>query len=214
MRNTLRGPAGLASFAACVLAVGIACSSLVPSPSTSTQTEIETAVPTQPPQPSEAAGQDSTAVPSQVTFTDQNGYFEIDLPSGWTHTQDVDTEDNYWYWDVFTAPDGHAKLENIVYDDGTAWSGSQNGKQALYLLNKFYSNTGAEGDIRISNDSIQKDGSERLTWSSRGGDYSGVSFFEVRDRTAFLMLTAWWDDEYADKYQDILDEIVASYRTP
>ena len=165
-------------------------------------------------QPSQAAAVDITAVPSQVTFTDQNEYFQIDLPGDWTHTQDVDAQDNYWYWDVFTAPDGHAKLESIVYDDGTAWTGSQNGKQALYLLNKFYSNTGAEGDIRISNDSIQKDGSERLTWSSRGADYSGVSFFEVRNRTAFLMLTAWWDDEYADQYGDTLDGIISSYRTP
>jgi hypothetical protein len=214
MLNTLRGPAGLAGFVACVLAVGIACSSLVPTPSASTQGSIEAAVPTQPSQPSEAAAQDSTAVTGPATFTDQNGYFEIDLPAEWTYTQDIDTENNYWYWDVFTAPDGHAKLENIVYDDGTAWTGSQNGKQALYLLNKFYSNTGAEGDIRISKDSIQNDGSERLSWSSRGGGYSGVSFFEVRNRTAFLMLTAWWDNEYANKYQDVLDEIVSSYRTP
>jgi len=210
MRTTLRGPAALAGFAVLLTAVGIACSSLSPSAPTATPAEVDTVVPAEPSQ----AASDSTSVPEQITFTDQNGYFQIDLPGDWTHTQDVDTQDNYWYWDVFTAPDGHAKIENVVYDDGTAWTGSQNGKQALYLLNQFYSNTGAEGDIRISNDSIQKDGSERLTWSSRGGAYSGVSFFEVRNRTAFLMLTAWWDDEYVDEYEGALDEIISSYRTP
>ena len=206
MQHHLRGPAATAGFIALVFVIGISCSTL-----TSTPTESSTEVA---PQPTQAPTDESSTSAESVTFTDQNSYFEIDLPGDWTHTQDVDNENKYWYWDVFSAPDGHAKVENIVYDDGTAWTGAQNGKQALYLLNKFYSDTGAEGDIRISDDNIQKDGSERLTWSSRGGSYSGVSFFEVRDRTAFLMLTAWWDNEYADAYGSILDDIISSYRSP
>ena len=210
MRNKGGGPAANVGFAACLLGIGLACSTLVPSASTATPAEIDTVMPDQPSQ----AADDATSVPAQVTFTDPNDYFQMDLPGDWDHTQEVDTQGNSWYWDVFTAPDGHAKVESIVYDDGTARTGSQNGKQALYLLNKFYSSTGAEGDIRSGNDSIQKDGSERLTWSSRGGSYAGGSFFEVRNRTAFLMLTAWWDNEYADQYEAILDETISSYRTP
>ncbi len=212
MPITRRGLLYLIGFIVSVVGVGLACSTLAPSAATE--------APTAAPQPTESSSTGSTdsmdagGSAEVVSFTDQNGLYVIDLPGDWDHTQDVDTENNYWYWDVFTAPDQHARVENVVYDDGTAWTGSQNGKQALYLLNKFYSNTGAEGDIRISGDSIQKDGSERLTWSSRGGGYSGVSFFEVRNRTAFLMFTSWWDDDYAAQYETALDEIVSSYRVP
>ena len=82
------------------------------------------------------------------------------------------------------------------------------------MLHQFYSDTGEEGDIRVSDDSIQKDGSERLTWESKGGDYSGISFFEVRDRTAFLMFTVWWDNDYEDQYLDLLNSVIESYRVP
>jgi hypothetical protein len=204
-----RGFIYIIGFIACALAVGIACSTLSPSASSSSPTEPAADAVVAP-----TTGANDANDSGLVSFTDQNNYFVIDLPSDWTHSQEVDSENNYWYWDVFTAPDGHAKVENVVYDDGTAWTGSKNGQQALYLLNTLYSSTGAEGDIRISNDSIQKDGSERLTWSSRGGSYAGVSFFEVRNRTAFLMFTTWWDNDYADKYSTVLDDVISSYRLP
>jgi len=207
-----RGFLYLIGFTASVLAVGIACSTLAPATATPAPTEAA---------PATVTGSDSSASDASTptstgpaSFTDQNKYFVIDLPGDWEYTQDVDSENHYWYWDVLAAPDGHAKVESVVYDDGTAWTGSQNGKQALYLLNKFYSNTGAEGDIRISNDKIQPDGSERLTWTSRGGNYSGVSFFEVRNRTAFLMFTTWCDNDYATKYETVLNGVVSSYRVP
>ena len=58
-------------------------------------------------------------------------------------------------------------VENIAYDDGTAFNGSENGKFALQIPNQNYSSTGKEGDIKVTDDSIQKDGSERLTWTSK-----------------------------------------------
>lgn len=196
-----RGILYLFGFGALMLAVGLACGS----------SSTPTAEPTQEPQATPTSGAASNAT---VTWTDQNKYFAIDLPGDWSHSQKVDTQKNYWYWDSLAAPDGHAKVESVVYDDGTAWTGSQNGREALYLLNKFYSNTGKEGDIRISNDSIQKDGSERLTWSSTGGKYSGVSFFEIRNQTAFLMFTTMWDNDYASKYESVLNDVVSSYTVP
>lgn len=202
----------LIGFPVTVLAVGMACSTLAPAAATPLPTEA--ALPTVGEGDTISSDASTTASAGIESFTDQNNYFVIDLPGDWQYSQDVDNENHYWYWDVLAAPDGHAKVESVVYDDGTAWTGSQNGKQALYLLNKFYSNTGAEGDIRISNDKTQPDGSERLTWASRGGDYSGVSFFEVRNRTAFLMFTTWWDNDYADKYETVLDDVVSSYRVP
>ena len=164
-----RGLPYLIGFMGSVLTVGIACSTLAPAAATPGPTEAA---------PPTTTGSDSTATDAStatsagpVSFTDQNNYFVIDLPGDWAHTQDVDKENHHWYWDVLAAPDGHAKVESVVYDDGTAWIGSQNGKEALYLLNKFYSNAGAEGDIRISGDKTEPDGSERLTWSSRCGNY-------------------------------------------
>lgn len=119
-----------------------------------------------------------------------------------------------YYIDQFKSPDGNALIENIAYDDGKPFTGSQNGKFALYLLNTFYSSTGKEGDIHVSDDSIQKDGSERLAWSSSGGGYSGLSYFEVRNRTTFLMFTVEYANDYENTYIDILNNVVASYRTP
>jgi hypothetical protein len=201
MKN--RGILYLFGFGAVILAVGLACGS--------SSTPTAAVAPTQEAQSTTASAANSSA---PVTWTDQDKLFAIDLPGDWTHSQTVDTTKNYWYWDVLTAPDGNAKVESVVYDDGTAWTGSQNGAEALFLLNKFYSNTGKEGDIRVTGDSIQKDGSERLTWNSKGGNYSGVSFFEVRHSTTFLMFTTWWKNDFASKYDSVLNDVVSSYRTP
>jgi len=185
------------------MAVGLACGSTAPS-----------AESTVVPAPTEAAAIDSPASAEWVTFTDQTKYLELDVPADWEHSQKVDDTNNYWYWDVFTSPDGNAQIESIVYDDGTPFVGSQSGKTALQWLHQNYSSTGQEGDIRISDDSIQKDGSERLTWKSKGRGYSGISFFEIRKPTAMLMFTVQYADSAADQYGDVLDQVISSYRVP
>lgn len=201
----------LIGLGAMVLVVGLACAALSSTPTTvpvsnpPTQASVST---------STSSDNGSTSVPSSgdlTTFTDKNKYYQIDLPSDWKHTSGTDTN---LYWDRFTSPDTHAIIENVAYDDGTVWTGSQNGRAALLLLNRTYSYTKKEGDIRVSNDSIQKDGSERLAWTSKGGGYSGVSFFEVRNRTTFLMFTVFWDNDYQSTYVDSLDKVITSYRLP
>ena len=150
-----------------------------------------------------------------ITFTDQNNYYAIDVPADWTYEQTYDSENNYYYIDTFTSPDGGAVIENIAYNDGTPFTGGQNGQFALYLLNTFYSNTGREGDIKVSDDKIMKDGSERLTWTSKEGLYSGLSFFEVRDdRYTFLMFTVNWGNDMEETYQETLNAVIDSYRIP
>jgi hypothetical protein len=150
-----------------------------------------------------------------VTFTDANGLYSIEVPADWTYEQSVDTENNNYYIDTFTAPDGGAVIENIVYDDGTVFTGNQKSKFALYLLNTFYSSTGREGDIRVSDDAIMKDGSERLTWTSKGGGYSGISFLEVRrNDTTFLFFTVDWGNSVEETYRDILNYVIESYTIP
>lgn len=150
-----------------------------------------------------------------VTFTDQNDLYTIEVPADWTYEQTVDTESNNYYIDTFTSPDGGAVIENIVYDDGTAFSGNQKSKFALYLLNVFYSSTGKEGDIRVTEDKIMKDGSERLIWTSKGGGYSGISFLEVRSNgTTFLFFTVDWGNSVEDTYMDTLNYVIESYTIP
>jgi len=148
------------------------------------------------------------------TFTDENNLYAIDVPADWEYTHTVDEDKGNYYFDTFTSPDGGAVIENIAYNDGTVFSGGQNGQFALYLLNTFYSKTGREGDIRISDDQIQKDGSERLTWSSKEGLYSGISFFELRDKYTFLMFTVDWGNDVKDQYIDTLNTVIESYRLP
>jgi hypothetical protein len=150
-----------------------------------------------------------------VTFTDQNELYIIEVPADWTYEQTVDTENNDYYIDTFTSPDGGAVIENIVYDDGTVFTGNQKAKFALYLLNTFYSSTGREGDIRVSDDKIMQDGSERLIWTSKGGGYSGISFLELRSNgTTFLFFTVDWGNSVEETYVDTLNYVIESYTIP
>jgi hypothetical protein len=195
----------LFAFLGLVVIVGLACNGGASPASPPQQPAAQPAAQEDPPQNSGGSG--------LVTFTDQNELYQIDIPGNWNYEQT--SGDNY-YADVFTAPDEGAKVENIVYNDGTAFSGGQNGRFALDILNTFYSSTGEAGDIRVTDDSIMKDGSERLTWQSRGGDYSGVSFFEIRgsDRKTFLMFTVYWLDDAEDFYSETLNNVIDSYRLP
>jgi hypothetical protein len=60
---------------------------------------------------------------------------------------------------------------------------------------------------------VQPDGSERLTWNSPSGNYSGISFLESRG-TTFLMFSVLWDNPYEADYFDTLDYIISTYTTP
>ncbi len=200
----------LSAFMALFLVVGLACAG----GTTATQAPVQPEA-TRPPA-TESVSTESTGNTGggYKTFTDQNKLYQIDVPSDWAYSQTVDKENHYYYIDTFESPDKNALIENITYDEGKTFSGSTNGRFALYLLNTFYSKTGKEGDIRVSDDSIQQDGSERLTWSSKGGSYSGISYFEVRNQTTFLMFTVEWGNDYKDQYFDMLDHVVSSYTTP
>ncbi len=202
----------LLTFAAFVMLISLACSALSAAP---------TAVPVQPTNPPTNPPVNnipSTQAPQQsggglLTFTDQNKFYEIQVPADWIHKSD---SGQYYYIDQFKSPDGNALVENVAYDDGTPFTGSQNGQFALQLLNKFYSYTGQTGDVRVTLDKIENDGSEHLVWYSKSGGYSGESFFEVRgsDHTTFLMFTIEWSDGAKDQYYDTLANVVSSYTVP
>lgn len=217
MKN--KGFVVLFSFVIFVMVVGLACMGGGTTPATAPTPISQAPKPTEEqPQPTEPPQQPSNDNGSSDsgglrTFTDQNNLYSIDVPSDWVYEQV--SGDNY-YIDQFKSPDGLALVENIVYNDGVQFTGSQHGKFALDLLNRFYSNTGDVGDIRVTGDQIQPDGSERLEWTSKSGNYSGFSYFEVRkpELLNFLMITIEWSDSAKDQYIDILSAIIESYRTP
>lgn len=208
------------SFAAFVMVVGLACmggTKTTVAPTPIVQSVKPTEVPPQPTEPPQQATEPSPQPTSDSgglkTFTDQNNLYRIDVPSDWVYNQV--SGDNY-YIDQFKSPDGLALVENIVYNDGVLFTGSQHGQFALDLLNRFYSNTGNVGDIRVTSDQIQPDGSERLEWTSKSGGYSGYSYFEVRkpELLNFLMITIEWSNSAKSQYLDILSAIIESYRIP
>jgi hypothetical protein len=147
-------------------------------------------------------------------FADENGHFVIEVPIDWEYSQSRDDENGFWYWDSFHAPDEQAGIQSIVYDNGSTWTPSASGKEARFLLDQFYSDTGDDRGVRITDDSYQQDGSERLTWTSTGRGRSGISFFEVRDSTTFLMFSVWWADGFEYPYGDLLAKVIATYRVP
>jgi hypothetical protein len=204
-----QGPIRLFAFISLLVLVSLACGggSSTPAPAPVQQEPVQQEPQQQPVETASNSG-------GLVTFTDQNDYFAIDVPGDWTYAQTVDEDGNDYYIDTFTAPDELALVESIVYDDGTAFSGNQKATFALYLLNTFYSNTGQEGDIRVSEDQIMDDGSERLIWTSRGGEYSGISFLETRGSTTFLFFTVEWVNSAEDQYLDTLNAVIESYHIP
>jgi hypothetical protein len=204
----------LIAFAGLILAVGLACSALSGTPTSVPVSNPPTQQSLSPTSDNSTTSAGTSTGGDLITFTDQNKYYQIDLPGDWKYSQTLDKTSNNYYIDSFKSPDENALIENIAYDDGTAFVGSENGRFALYLLNNFYSSTGKEGDIKVTNDSIQKDGSERLTWNSKSGGYSGISYFEVRNKTTFLMFTVDWNNNYQSTYNDTLNNVISSYRLP
>ena len=206
---------------ALLLAVNLACSGGANPPAQATPIQPNQGEPTNssaeqptavPPQPTVEASATNDNSGGTTTFKDQTGLYQIEVPSDWVYKQV--TGENY-YIDQFKSPDGNALIENIAYDDGTTFNGGQKGTFALELIYRFYSATGSNKDITITGDQLQDDGSERLTWYSESGGYSGASYFETRTgRTTFLMFTIEWMNDYEDTYLDTLNAVVASYFIP
>lgn len=153
----------------------------------------------------QAAAEAQTEYLWVYTFTGPGNLFEIEVPTAWGYER---TEADTTIVDTFLAPDGHAGIQNVTYDDGTEFSRSRAGTFALELLRNFYAQ-----DIRITDDRMQTDGSERLTWFSPGGGYSGISFLETRG-TTFLLFTTMVDDEYDEVYAETLEYTISSYTVP
>jgi len=139
------------------------------------------------------------------TFYGPDDMFSIEVPIPWRYEV---AEGDVAIVDTFYSPDEHGIVQNIAYDDGDEVSRSEAGAFALELLKDYYAE-----DIRISDDQVQADGSERLTWTSPSGDFSGISFLETRG-TTFLLFSVLWDNPFEDAYYDALDYTISTYEVP
>jgi hypothetical protein len=139
-------------------------------------------------------------------FTGPNNLFEFNVPYPWTYA--TSTADNATV-DTFTSPNTLSYIENITYDDGTEVSKSDAGAFARSLLEKYYEIT----DLKITDDQVQSDGSERLTWTSAAKGIDGESFFETRG-TTFLLLTWVVDSASYDAFEPVWTTVVKSYTVP
>ncbi|HNE05417.1 MAG TPA: hypothetical protein PLT08_12905 [Anaerolineales bacterium] len=212
-------------FMALLVAVSLACGGS----GSPTANPTLPPVPTNPPAQQQDQGQqqqDQGQVPSDgtiLTYTDQNNLWAFDLPGDWQHEYkdlgDTLYTDATAYLDTFTSPDGSAYIDSLVMfaNEGVTVNNSTSQAVALDLLNTYYSSTGKNnGDIRIKSDQIMQDGSERFEWVSKGGNYFGTTFFEVRgsDKRTWLMWTLVADNNADQAVLDILDNAIASYRIP
>src|SRR5687768_5964634 len=203
-------------FAALMLLVSLACGVFsspdptpVPPPTTSAPSQDEPNAPAEP-----LGNQGSSEI---ITVEDQNKLYTFDLPADWTYeANDLGNaiySDVYMFADTWTSPDESAVIEGISgRSEGFDFDGTTSTRVALDMLNYYYSDTGQEGDIRISKTSTAEDGSTRFDWESKGGDYSGISWFEVRGTRTFLMWTVNWGNAADQAVLDIVDNAINTYQ--
>lgn len=152
-----------------------------------------------------------------ITVEDQNQLYVFDIPGDWFYeSSDLGNaiySDVYMYADTWKSPDGSGLIEGISgQSQGFNFDGTTSTGVALDLLNTYYSATGREGDIRISDTSTAEDGSTRFDWISKGGDYSGISWFEIRGSRTFLMWTVNWANTADQSVLDALDNAINTYK--
>ena len=154
----------------------------------------------------DAAGTTAPLYNFRYTYNCPNDLCTFSVPYGWSYIRNE--EYNFTIADAFKSPDRLTYVENLTYDDGTVINKSVAGAFALGLLKEFYAQ-----DIVVTDDKVQPDGSERLSWNSQSGDYSGESFFETRG-TTFLLLTWVVNNGSYDLYVPIWGDLLDTYTIP
>lgn len=131
-----------------------------------------------------------------------NDHFSFLAPPYWNFER-VD-EDNATV-ETFTSPDENAVIQAIVYDDGVPTSKSLAAGLTLTLLRENYTK-----DIVITSDELLGDGREKLTWHSDKNNYQGITSFTTQG-SGVNILTVMWNDDQAEFYQSILEDVFDSY---
>lgn len=159
------------------------------------------------PSPLSTAVSGTPAATGQVTFLCPDNLCTFTVPASWEHSHDESYANTVV--DSFQPPDEAAIIESVVYDDGTEMSGEVAREFALGMLKDFDD----VQDLVVTEEQSQPDGSQRLSWYSDAGGFSGESFYEVRG-TTFLILTFAVNNPNYDRYQEVWSDLLASYTVP
>lgn len=138
---------------------------------------------------------------STKLFQDEQYALAFEAPVYWTYKHLAGDNTSS---DTFLAPDQHAAVQSLVYEDVEEVDKLTAGEFTLVLLREYYNK-----DIVVTKDSILADGSERLDWYSPAGDYHGSTVFRIRGNLIWLA-TVLVEDAYQATYQDLLERILAS----
>ena len=162
------------------------------------------AAPTAVPPAATEAPTATAEVPAFVKYESPDGSVTAEVPGDWIYKADESDPkiDSY----LFTAPDSGGFIQYLVFDDGkTHWNQGIAGKVALAVLNDGY--TDGAGDIKISKDEPMPDHSEHLTWSSKKGNYSGITSFKAIG-TKLILFTVLYNNSSKDQYMEPLKYVL------
>ena len=137
-------------------------------------------------------------------FSAPKNLFILEIPTNWTYQNNAIKNE---ILDRFISPDGHARIENITYDDGNAITRFKADRIALQLLQEIYAK-----DARIDEAKTQPDLSIRWSWASAKNGIEGTTFYETRG-TSFLMLTFFCDKDYKGIFNPLFNQLIETYRT-
>lgn len=157
-------------------------------------------------------GDSSTPVPTVSPFFEgPDAIYSFIPPSGWEHNS---KQDKFLQVDTFTAPDGTASIEAMIYDDGQPFDGAKIREFAIYLLNTYYSISGQAGDIQITSEQMVESGENRIEWTSRNGGYSGASLYQIHgaDQARFILFTTRWMNGIDQEISSAIEDAVKTFQ--
>ncbi len=155
-------------------------------------------------EPARAA--DLPLYPLRWAYRAPGDLFMMNVPAPWYFVSDSDALSTF---DSFVAPAEDAGIDVIAVFSPDAVSNTLAGDVTLGLLRDFYAS-----DLRVTDDQVMPDGSERLVWYSESQGILGVTFFEVRDTNTYLFLTMYTQAEYVDLYTPLFDDLLNTYVVP
>lgn len=144
---------------------------------------------------------------STFEYTSPDSLFTIEIPTSWTKFLDTASIQKSQI-EQFFSPDRRASVQTVIYRHGALIEQEFKATKTLEILRALYGS-----GFRVSHDKALPDGRERLAWSVKNKDLSGISFFDSWGGSLYIF-TVLWDDAYQELYQPVLDRVVDSFGYP
>jgi hypothetical protein len=152
------------------------------------------------------AGQMTTVIPIDWSRPDDFVFFELNAESFATPNEEI-------FLQIYASPDEKAFICYLAYSDTTItnWTQTLAQERTLRILNELYTNNA--NDIEVIAVQSMMDGSERLTWSSKACNCTGVIAYKagppiegtVVHQKYLSLFNTLSINPYASTYVDIFD---------